>query len=70
MPGLTGERFDEERHAEDVENVRQVYQRHLLQVGAVDTWLGRLLAHLEEIGDLRPGVDCVDGGPRDRVPGR
>ena len=50
MPGLTGERFDEERHAEDVENVRQVYQRHLLQVGAVDTWLGRLLAHLEEIG--------------------
>ena len=50
MPGLTGERFDEERHAEDAENVRQVYQRHLLQVGAVDTWLGQLLAHLEAIG--------------------
>ena len=50
MPGLTGERFDEERHAEDAENVRQVYQRHLLQVGAVETWLGRLLAHLEEVG--------------------
>ena len=50
IPGLTGERFDEERQAEDPENVRQIYQRHLLQVGAVDTWLGLLLAHLEEIG--------------------
>ena len=50
IPGLTGERLDEYRHAEDPENVRQVYQRHLLQVGAVDTWLARLLAHLEEIG--------------------
>ena len=50
MPGLTGERFDEERHAETPENVRQVYQRHLLQVGAVDTLLARLMAHLEGIG--------------------
>ena len=48
--GVTGERLDELRHAEDPENVRQAYQRHLLQVGAVDTWLGLLLAHLEEIG--------------------
>ena len=50
IPGLTGERFDEERQAEDPENVRQIYRRHLLQVGAADTWLGLLLAHLEEIG--------------------
>ena len=50
IPGLTGEQFNEEKQAEDPENVRQVYQRHLLQVGAVDTWLGRLLAHLEDIG--------------------
>ena len=32
MPGLTGERFDEERHAEDPESVRQVCQRHLLPI--------------------------------------
>ena len=50
IPGVTGERLDELRHAEDPENVRQAYQRHLLQVGAVDTWLGLLLARLEEIG--------------------
>ena len=50
-PGLTGEqRFFEQRRADDPENVRQLYQRHLLQVGAVDTWLGLLLALLEEIG--------------------
>ena len=34
----------------DIYGVRQLYQRHLLQVGFVDTWLGELLTHLRKTG--------------------
>ncbi len=34
----------------DIYGVRQLYRRHLLQVGFVDTWLGELLSHLREAG--------------------
>ena len=34
----------------DIYGVQQLYQRHLLQVGFVDTWLGELLSHLREAG--------------------
>lgn len=37
------------RHAPDPWNVHQLYQRHLLQVGFVDTWLGELLEHLRTL---------------------
>ena len=50
MPGLSGTNLSDRRHAPDTWNVLQLYQRHLLQVGFVDTWLGRLLDHLRAIG--------------------
>lgn len=45
VPGLVGQRY-----VDDAWGVLQTYQRHLLQVGFVDTWLGELLAHLREAG--------------------
>ena len=50
MPGLSGTNLSDRRHAPDTWNVLQLYQRHLLQVGFVDTWLGGLLDHLRAIG--------------------
>ena len=50
MPGLSGTNLSDRRHAPDTWNVLQLYQRHLLQVGFVDTWLGELLDHLRTIG--------------------
>ena len=50
LPGLSGRHLGERRYANDRWNVLQLYQRHLLQVGAVDTWLGRLLNHLRSRG--------------------
>lgn len=38
------------RRAPDSWKVSQDYQRHLLQVGFVDTWLGELLEHLRTLG--------------------
>ena len=43
MPGLTGRNLAEHRHAHDPPNVHRLYQRHLLQVTAMDTWLGKLV---------------------------
>ena len=37
MPGMV----DPLRYADDTWGVLQLYQRHLLQVGFVDTWAGR-----------------------------
>ena len=45
VPGLVGQRY-----TDDAWGVLQLYQRHLLQVGFVDTWLGELLTHLRETG--------------------
>ena len=50
IPGLTGDTPQDKLHAGDTWNVEQIYQRHLLQVGAVDRLLGELLAHLERTG--------------------
>ena len=50
MLSLLGKTVPERRHVSDPFNVLQLYQRHLLQVGAVDTWLGDLLDHLRRIG--------------------
>ena len=50
MPGLSGTNPSDWRYAPDTWNVLQLYQRHLLQVGFVDTWLGRLLDHLRTLG--------------------
>ena len=50
IPGLSGTNLSDWSHAPDTWNVLQLYQRHLLQVGFVDTWLGRLLEHLRTIG--------------------
>ena len=45
VPGLVGQRY-----VDDTWGVFQLYQRHLLQVGFMDTWLGELLTHLRETG--------------------
>ncbi len=45
VPGLVGQRY-----VDDPWGVQQTYQRHLLQVGYVDTWLGELLTHLRQTG--------------------
>ena len=50
MPGMSGDRLETKRQAPDAWNVAQSYRRHLLQVGAVDRWLGELLAHLNDAG--------------------
>ena len=50
MPGLSDAPFPERKHADDAHNVHRLYQRQLLQVGAVDTWLGLLVKHLREAG--------------------
>ena len=50
IPGLSGTNLSDRRYAPDTWNVLQLYQRHLLQVGFVDTWLGELLDHLQTIG--------------------
>lgn len=50
MPGVVGKNFVEKRFLDDPGNVHRLYQRHLLQVGAVDTWLGDLLERLREVG--------------------
>ena len=50
MPWLSGTNPSDLRHAPDTWNVLQLYQRHLLQVGFVDTWLGELLDHLRTMG--------------------
>ena len=50
MPGLSGNRLETKRQAPDAWNVAQSYRRHLLQVGAVDRWLGELLEHLKGAG--------------------
>ncbi len=47
VPGLPAKG---QRYVDDTQGVLQVYQRHLLQVGFVDTWLGALLSHLQETG--------------------
>ena len=44
LEGLTDERWNDDERA-----VNQAYQRHLLQVGFVDTLLGRLIARLKDI---------------------
>ena len=49
LPGRSGRNLAEIRYAQDRWNVLQLYRRHLLQVGAVDTWLGELLDHLRRI---------------------
>ena len=49
-PGLSGTHTPNYRHAPDTWNVTQIYQRHLLQVGFVDTWLGGLLDRLRTHG--------------------
>ena len=49
MPGLTEGRLEERRHANDAANVHRLYQRHLLQVGAMDTWLGELTKQLRDV---------------------
>ena len=50
MPGLTGDRRETKRHAADKWNVEQSYQRHLLQVGAVDQFVGALVDRLKDVG--------------------
>ena len=50
IPGLSGTNLSDWTHAPDTWNVSQLYQRHLLQLGFVDAWLGRLLDHLQTIG--------------------
>ncbi len=45
LPGLKGQRYVDDGWA-----VLQLYQRHLLQVGFVDTLLGKLLARLKRVG--------------------
>ena len=50
VPGLSGDRPENKLQAPDAWNVEQIYQRHLLQVGAVDRLLGALVAHLERVG--------------------
>ena len=50
MPGVVGENLGERKYVDDPENVHRLYQRHLLQVGAVDTWLGDLVERLREVG--------------------
>ena len=50
IPGLSGTNLSDWTHAPDTENVSQLYQRYLLQLGFVDTWLGSLLNHLRTIG--------------------
>ena len=50
MPGMSGKTLETKRQAPDEWNVEQSYQRHLLQVGAVDQWLGELVAHLRGVG--------------------
>ena len=50
QPGLSGTNPSDARHAPDTWNVLQLHQRHLLQVGFMDTWLGKLLDHLRTIG--------------------
>ncbi len=45
MPGVL-----EGWRTNDTYGVLQLYQRHLLQVGFVDTWLGELLTHLRDTG--------------------
>lgn len=45
LPGLV-----EGSRTKDTYGALQLYQRHLLQVGFVDTWLGELLTHLRETG--------------------
>ena len=50
LPGILGVTLQERRYAPEPWNVLQLYQRHLLQVGAVDTWLGELLGRLRRIG--------------------
>ncbi len=50
MVGISGSRAHNARRVSDTWNVRQLYGRHLLQVGFVDTWLGGLLEHLRTIG--------------------
>ena len=58
MPGLQRDASAGRRHAEDPANVHRLYQRHLLQVGAVDTWLGKLVERLRET-DLYDGALIV-----------
>ena len=50
MPGLTGDRRETKRHAADEWNVEQSYQRHLLQVGALDRFVGALVDRLKDVG--------------------
>jgi len=50
LPGLSGTNPSDARLAPDTWNVLQLYQRHLLQVGFMDTWLGRLLDRLRTVG--------------------
>ena len=50
MPGLTGDRRETKRHAADKWNVEQSYQRHLLQVGAADRFVGALVDRLKDVG--------------------
>lgn len=50
LPGVSGTTPADARHAPDTWNVAQLHQRHLLQVGFVDTWLGGVLDHLRTVG--------------------
>ena len=50
LPGVSGMTPADARHAPDIWNVAQLHQRHLLQVGFMDTWLGKLLDRLRTIG--------------------
>ena len=50
MAGVSGATISDFRYAPDTWNVLQLYGRHLLQVGFVDTWLGELLDHLRTMG--------------------
>ena len=61
-----------EKWKNDEPAVQRAYQRHLLQVGYVDHWLGKLFQHLEQIGlydnsviviVADHGISFTTGGP-------
>ena len=55
---------------DDPENVHRLYQRHLLQVGAVDTWLGNLVERLREVGLFDEALLVVAADHGISFPGR
>ncbi len=57
-----------ERSVFDRTLVRQSWQRHLLQVGAVDALLGQIIARMKATGRVRPRLAGGHGRPRRVVP--